>query len=300
MITKCPGCNEKFTQSIKLPKFENLLQCTNCGLLYRVIPEHKFSTLSQNLYTETSWGNLNKKNTYEQLILNSHDLKLHATRMNYLATEIRRVTHNQEFKSVLSIGPGIGLFEFEWQSNKETSDEFFLLLEPSASAHRKLTELQGDKLCINGTLAELKNSEVTFDLILCLGVDYLFEDLIESLNFLNEKLSEKGHLIISRNVFLDMECYFSGKKIDSVEDLVLPNPLINAFFKEPHYRLILAEIFNLKEVDIYQETYVNGKIGNYFSYFLQKNFENSNFCGPQETYVKWKPEYHEKHSLLKS
>jgi hypothetical protein len=220
--------------------------------------------------------------------------------MNHLATQIRRATHNQEFKSVLSIGAGIGLFEFVWQSNKLTSDEFFLLLEPSTSAHRKLTELQGDKLCINGTLAELKNSEVTFDLILCLGVDYLFEDLIGSLNFLNEKLSEKGYLIISRNVFLDMECYFSGKKIDSIEDLVLPNPLVNAFFVEEHYRLILAEIFNLKRVDIYQETYVNGNIGTHFNYFLQRNFKNRSFRGPQETYVKWKHKYHENLSLPKS
>lgn len=200
---------------------------------------------------------------------------------------------NKNFpQKILSVGPGIGLFEYEWDKYQQDKQVFFMLLEPSTEVYNTLSVLQFNKICVNDSVEILNNLDIKFDLILCLGVDYLFKDLRLSLDILNEKLEKNGLLVISRNVFINMQRFFNGKTIETFDDLVTPNKLINAYFFEEHYREILKDNFNILDVDEYLETYELDSSATHFTYFLEKR-EKIGLSRP-EKFLKWKNQYTQK------
>lgn len=104
-------------------------------------------------------------------------------------------------------------------------------------------------------LSELQTPLGPFDVGFCFGVDYLFRDMDLSFRYLRSVLKNEGHLFVSRNVFLDMPCYFGGKPIRCIDDLVQPNPLISLFMYQDQYLELLSRYFELGRVTQGSENY---------------------------------------------
>ena len=135
---------------------------------------------------------------------------------------------------------------------------------------------------INGQLDDLASHEGYFDVIYCLGVDYLFSDLGGSFKQIHSLLSPTGMLILSRNVFIDMKSFFGGKPIKNLNHLLGANPLINAFFFEDHYRYFIQKSgFDITSREELRETYnvTDSSSCSTFIYIARKSSRSNNLEG---------------------
>ena len=91
-----------------------------------------------------------------------------------------------------------------------------------------------------------------YDLVVCMGVDYLFPDHAEGMNKIEKALKEGGTLYFERNVFMGMKG-FMGKPIDSDEVLFWENPLITTWFTEEQAECMISDKYLIIDRSAYEE-----------------------------------------------
>ncbi|AFL69724.1 class I SAM-dependent methyltransferase [Sulfurospirillum barnesii] len=268
----CPVCKTSIVNSKHIWKYEfsEIIQCNFCGVVHHVRNSTLYKEQVFATYSKNSWGNFNKEDYDSNLA--SVQIAQHADRMKFNLQFFQEFISFDNKKSILDIGAGIGLLEFiVEQTNEKLADMNFVLLEPIAENYQILRERYSNYVVLNGHLEEYENIESVYDVIFCQGVDYLFNDIDKSFSLLHRLLKDDGLLFISRNVFIDMPCYFGGEKIDTLQKLFSPNPLINIFFLETHYREFLEKNFEILSSKEYLEKYGKGlAVGKSYNYVLKK------------------------------
>jgi len=89
--------------------------------------------------------------------------------------------------------------------------------------------------------ADFKAAE--YDLIVCMGVDYLFLDHAKAMQKIASLLAPDGRLYIERNVFKDMKSFY-GKTVTTIDVLLWKNLLITTWFTEDQMEKQLDKYFN--------------------------------------------------------
>lgn len=278
----CPVCEISISTSKHIWSHvkSDLLQCSNCGLVYHLVSGFNYKTNVENHYSSQSWGS-DGESTHSKLLLNK-DVQKHFARMDYNLEFCLSNTDLQkrESLSILDIGCGIGLMEVLLEQKRDLLPELsVVMLEPAQEIYQLIRQRFRNNIVVNGHINQIIQSRPAYDLILCMGVDYLFEDIQGAFRLIHSLLKPDGFLLVSRNVFIDMNCYFGGLRIDSSEDLFSPNPLINAYFIEEHYAAFLSKNFQIKEKVIYEEKYENQSemSGKHLNYILQKKSDHYDF-----------------------
>ena len=144
----------------------------------------------------------------------------------------------------MDIGAGIGVLEHYLIQKLGTPNLNMSPLEPVPQIAEFLRQDYPQFNVINKDLETFADtSGDKFDVIFCLGVDYLSRNLRTSYAQI-AKLG-KRRWVFSCNVFLEMESYYMTKRIEKFEDLVGPNPLIGAFMSRDQYLEMLQRNFSL-------------------------------------------------------
>lgn len=91
-----------------------------------------------------------------------------------------------------------------------------------------------------------------YDLVICMGVDYLFPDHAEGMNKIEKVLKDGGTLYLERNVFMGMKS-FMGKVVDSDEILFWENPLITTWFTEAQMESVISDKYLIIDRNTYEE-----------------------------------------------
>lgn len=268
----CPICRTSIGNSKHIWKYEfsEIIQCNFCGLVHHIRNSALYKDQVFATYSKNSWGHFNKEDYDSNLT--STEIAKHVNRMKFNLQFFQDFISFNDKKTILDIGAGIGLLEFVIeQANLKLADMNFVLLEPIVENYQILRERYSNYMVINGHLEEYSNIESIYDVIFCQGVDYLFNDINKSFSILHKLLKNDGVLFISRNVFLDMPCYFGGEKINTPQKLFSPNSLINIFFLEAHYREFLEKNFEILSSQEYLEKYGKGlSVGKSYNYVLKK------------------------------
>lgn len=270
----CPLCftSVAYSRSIWKYEFSELLQCKNCGLVHHLRNDTLHSEQAFTTYSNTSWGR-----DFEDVSdsnMDSPDMQQHVARMEFNLQYFSKFLDTSENDYILDIGAGIGLLEFVTEKiNSPINNAHLVMIEPVVENYKFLRKRYPKHIAINCHIDQIKNAKTTYDAIFCQGVDYLFGDLYESFKILHELLKPNGLLLISRNVFIDMPCYFGGKPIVSKQDLFSPNVLINTYFLQEHYKEFLQKNFDIVDELLYEENYGEDTTlatGKSFNYILKK------------------------------
>jgi trans-aconitate methyltransferase len=150
---------------------------------------------------------------------------------------------------ILDIGCGNGrMLEL---LHKHFSKSTFYGIEPSLPLHQYILDKSFKIHLIKSNFDDCVLNR-TFDLIICMGVDYLFLDHNKAMLKILQMMKPFGGLYIERNVFLEMKS-FVGSKINSKEELFWGNVLINTWFTEKQMEAQLEKYFEIKDKLIYGE-----------------------------------------------
>lgn len=273
MKVSCPICSNSIVNAKKVWQFEfsELIQCTCCGLVFHLRNDELYEKQVFSTYTKDCWGHYSD-NIYDSYI-NSEQMKQHLTRMEENLIFFSEFMEINEESCVLDVGAGMGLLEVAARNiDSPLCNTKLVMIEPVPEIYQMIRNHYPSYLAINGHINQIENPEPVYDVIFCQGVDYLFGDLNKAYNILHGLLKPNGVLLISRNVFIDMPCYFGGEPIRNGKDLFAPNPLINAYFIEEHFRVFLEKNFNVIGESQYKEEYGGDDLstGIHFNYVLKK------------------------------
>jgi len=295
MELNCPICSTSIASSKHVWKydFSELLQCSHCGIIFHLRNDNLFLHQATSTYTKNSWGK-HIDDDYDAN-MNSLEMRKHLERMKGNLQYFTKFVNSFKNRRVLDIGAGIGLLEFvaqEVDSSLQASQ--LVMLEPVLDNYHVLRSRFSNHTAVNCHLNQLENIEPSYDAIFCQGVDYLFENLNEAFKILHGLLKQEGFLLVSRNVFIDMPCYFGGETIKKAQDLFSPNSLINAYFLEEHYRQFLELNFDIVDTLKYEEEYSGDdvSVGVHYNYVLQKKGLHYDETRLKET--KYLDEYNQK------
>jgi len=157
-------------------------------------------------------------------------------------------TLNKECFNLLDIGCGNGsMLKY---LGKRYPKALLEGVEPSTGLHKNLEKqtLILHKLRFD----DLSPKKGKYDLIICMGVDYLFTNHDAAMKKLKTILSDGGHIYIERNVFIDMKS-FVGRKVTSDDILYWNNPLITTWFTEEQMEKQLEKYFVIEDKLVYGE-----------------------------------------------
>lgn len=286
----CPICKKTAIKHKSIWKYEfsELIQCNYCGVVHHIRNNILYNEQVHNIYSKKSWGEFNMDEYNSNL--ESKSITNHLNRM-YSNIEFFQDFISEKEKTILDIGAGIGLMEYAIeQKESRFLNKNFVLLEPVVDNYKILRERYPNYLVLNDQLEKYKDNNFIYDYILCQGVDYLFNDINSAFSVMHGLLKENGLLFISRNVFIDMPCYFGGIAIRNFKSLCSGNPLINTYFLENHYRMFLEKNFEIISTQIYNEEYGSDlSVGKHYNYVLKK--KNLTYdCSPLSS-VKFKELY---------
>lgn len=273
MELNCPICSTSIANTKHVWTYDHseLRQCNHCGIIYHLRNDNLYLHQATTTYTKNSWGKSMDKDYDTKM--RSPEIKQHIERMQFNLEYFSKFIKNLDNCNVLDVGAGIGLLEFiSEQTSSVLQNSNLVMLEPVMDNYQILRNRYTNHLAINCHLNQLKNPTPSYDFIFCQGVDYLFENLHEGFEKLHNLLNHEGLLFISRNVFIDMPCYFGGESIKTANQLFAPNSLINAYFLEAHYKEFLQLNFDILNSTEYQEEYLNknSTVGVHYNYVLKK------------------------------
>lgn len=262
----CPACGMTTESPRIIWRYTttDLRQCAHCGLVFHANFSSFFHDHVATIYSLGSWGTQGG---------GVYSIENHLAR---LTSTLKFATPYVDLsslrgKKILDVGSGIGLAidAIEAMVGSDHGIEL-TLIEPAEELSQLLIDKFPSATVIPSHVNALETLQQEFDLILCLGVDYLFEDIERAFRTLSNHLTCHGTMIVSRNVFLDMPCYFGGAPILSCEDLFSPNPLINAYFLESHYQSFLKRNFQLLAHNTVPEYHAGQLIVEMSNYVLQR------------------------------
>jgi len=241
-MTYCPYCAAEEFAVVSYPdaKFS---MCRECGVVFKALSHDGHTQLAASTYSVDSWGKDKKER-----------VKAHGPGIRHMLQFAHSRQPFSTASSYLDIGAGVGVLEHVFFEMLGTKDVRITPLEPVPAIANFLQQEYSWLKVVNVDLEEFpKRSNETFDVVFCLGVDYLFRDLDAALGIISKV--GRGRWIFSRAVFLDMASFFGGKKIESFRDLVLPNPLISTFMYADQYREMLARHFTVNAHSMFNVGY---------------------------------------------
>ena len=227
MITNnCPLCGKDSYKVLSRKKVEEVVECAY-GVAYKrtVDPDKKVKHYKK----VKIWDNPFFDERYKRI-------------SSYLWDKIAGK------KTVLDIGCGNG--GMIRRMKELFVDSAFHGLEPSKPLHNHLENESID--LIKNSFDKCNLLPGFYNIILCMGVDYLFVDHDAAMQKIQSALSKNGHLYIERNVFLNMKS-FVDKPIESKEDLFWTNMLITTWFTEEQMEAQLNKYFEIIERQEYGE-----------------------------------------------
>lgn len=173
----------------------------------------------------------------------------------------------------LDIGAGIGLLETELMQHLGSADIRLTAIEPIFEIAQILKEKHPAISVIHADMETISDEALrgAFDTIFCFGVDYLFHDLATALARIGSWAKPGGRVVLERNVFLDMECFFGGKPIKTFSDLANQNPLISLFIYPDQHAEMISRFFSIQYGLTLHEQYtakpnVNRATGNHSAF----------------------------------
>ncbi|WP_373036548.1 class I SAM-dependent methyltransferase [Sulfurimonas sp.] len=274
MKISCPMCSTSvaYSTSVWEYEFSELVQCNNCGLIHHLRNDMLHAEQAFTTYHNNSWGH--GFEDVSEFNINSSEIMQHAARIEFNLQYFSKFLNITEDDCVLDIGAGVGLLEFVAQeTNSPIHNTNLVMIEPVVENYRLLRKRYPNHTAVNCHINQIRNVTPTYDAIFCQGVDYLFGDINESFKILHGLLKPDGLMLISRNLFIDMPCYFGGKPIGNKADIFSPNALINAYFLETHYKEFLEKNFDIVDEMNYEEKYGESSdlvVGQIYNYVLKK------------------------------
>ncbi len=231
---ECPYCAS--TDSARVPYANDEFHfCRSCGVVFKQFSQAKHMQLRTSHYSLTSWGRDKEAS-----------LMKHGPSIKAVLDLIHQRQKLSLTDSYLDIGAGIGVLEHYLTEMLGTKDINMSPLEPVAEIANFLQQDYPKFRVINKDLETFATtSSEKFDVIFCMGVDYLFRNLTESY----QKIAQLGQRrwVFSRNVFLEMEAYYASRKIQTFQDLVAPNRLIGTFMSMAQYLEMMRRFFNIDQ-----------------------------------------------------
>lgn len=220
--------------------------CMECGALFQVLTEDFYQQLTETVYTTESWGKTKETRLHQ-----------HGPRLRSSLDWFHANAALKPGQRYLDIGAGIGIVEHLLIEKLDSESLNITAIEPVA-ANADL--LQKDYPQIKVVVADVESIESPardeqFDVVICFGVDYLFRDLDAAFRLLKSMVRDNGRVLINRNVFLDMPCFWGGAPIRTFSDLVSSNPLITLFLFEDQYRELLGRHFKINAAVMAEEKY---------------------------------------------
>lgn len=125
-------------------------------------------------------------------------------------------------------------------------------VESSVPLHRNVIKSKASIHLVKGSFEDVPLPEYYFDLVLCMGVDYLFLNHSAAMEKIFYILKSFGKLYIERNIFRDMKA-FVGKPVESEEVLYWSNMLITNWFTESEMEKQLGKFFRIEDKHEYGE-----------------------------------------------
>ena len=226
MKTNCPNCGRSKCKKLSSKEGEQIVRC-DCGVVYKNIVRRDIIRHYGNPHI---WDNPFFKERYKKI-------------SKYLAEKVKKP------ERIIDIGCADGrMLE---QLHNCFSDSILCGVEPSKPLHASLSNY-GFK--INVIKSSFDDCEIKekFDLVVCMGVDYLFVDHNKGMIKLLNILKSTGCLYIERNVFYDMQS-FVGKKIKNTDDMFWTNRLITTWYTVKQMETQLEKHFEIKDKLIYGE-----------------------------------------------
>jgi len=169
----------------------NLGKCNSCDLIFclNIYSQEEFIKVYDELYNkEKSVYQRHSSDEYNQILKKGHiPVGLNRTRM------IKNNILNNQCKSVLEIGSGIGLIGVYIRAKKDTIN--YTGIEIDQETYLKSQQLKLNTF--NGDFTEMKNLEGTFDVIMMWEVIEHLQDLKLFLELAYEKLKPNGKIILS-------------------------------------------------------------------------------------------------------
>jgi SAM-dependent methyltransferase len=206
----------------KINPYENIVICTNCGLVYKypIVPESEII----HYMTVGHW-----KSPY-------FDKKLNGT-ADFISKKVPC-----EGGSILDIGAAAG--HLLNHLSKRYPKASLTGLEPSKNACNEAKVLNKKLKMVTATIETATLPKNSFDLITAIGVDYLFLDHVKGLIKINDLLCPTGVFYIERNVFLTSKAYVSTA-INNRDDLFGMNAMMKNWFTKDQMTLQLSKFFEV-------------------------------------------------------
>ena len=227
IVNKCPLCGKDSYNVMSRKKVEEVVKCA-CGVHYK-----------RTVDTEKEVKHYKHKKIWDKPFFIERYKKI----AKYLRDNV-----NGDKLAILDIGCGDG--GMLKQVRELFTGSALHGLEPSVQLHNFLQKQPID--LIKNSFDKCNLLPGFYDVILCMGVDYLFVDHDAAMQKIQSALSKNGHLYIERNVFLNMKS-FVDKPIESKEDLFWTNMLITTWFTEEQMEAQLNKYFEIIERQEYGE-----------------------------------------------
>ena len=244
----CPYCSSEDDKlTVPMPKVRaQFYFCTSCGVVFKDLDQESHGELAGSVYSVQSWG------VDRQQSINAHGPRLKGTLDWY---------HNRSALApsdhYLDIGAGVGVLVHYLCEEFKIKPSSISAVEPVKEIAALLQSEYPDTNVLHADLEQLTPEKFLRELnaVFCFGVDYLFKDLNQSFGIIKSLLPDGGRMMISRNVFLNMPCFFGGVPIQNYDQLFGPNPLISFFMFPDQYKELLGRWFKIDAGVIADEKY---------------------------------------------
>lgn len=201
-MSNCNHCGSSSATVVYTTESGSVRRCTNCGLEYR-----RFTCTPRNVYMQP----------------NKLSARVHANRQEE-TLEYLRGRGVFPASAALEIGSGAGVFARMLAKNVA----MVTCIEPSHPMVKELRETT-DAEINHGDVSLVAQWQEKFDLVVALGVHYLFRDHAKALADIAESLKPGGYFYLESNVFQDT-IGFVGERFKTRNELYAHNPMVAYWF----------------------------------------------------------------------
>ena len=242
----CPYCSSGDAKP-QLSTSKTLFHfCSVCGVVFKELDGESHWKLTESVYSTQSWG----EDRAESIA--AHGPRLKGTLDWYQSQSPLKGSDHY-----LDIGAGVGVLVHYLCEGFGIEQSNISALEPVCEIAQLLQAQYPAAGVFNQNLEQVDRDVFSRDIdgVFCFGVDYLFHDLNIAFQTIKSLVKDGGRVMISRNVFLNMPCFYGGVQIQTAEHLFEPNPLISVFMFPDQYKELLERWFKITASNVANEKY---------------------------------------------
>ena len=242
----CPYCSSEDAKP-QLPTSKALFHfCSVCGVVFKELDDESHGELTETVYSTQSWGEDRAKS------IAAHGPRLKGTLDWYQSQSPLKGSDHY-----LDIGAGVGVLVHYLCEGFGIKQSNISALEPVSEIAQLLQAQYPAAGVFNQNLEQVDRDAFSRDIdgVFCFGVDYLFRDLNIAFQTIKSLAKDGGRVMISRNIFLNMPCFYGGVRIQTAEQLFEPNPLISVFMFPDQYKELLERWFKITASIVADEKY---------------------------------------------